>query len=132
MQDIIIATVKSGGRPDPEFPNAHNYRVTLRYQGRSMTVPFHTGEAWTREPNAGEVLKCLLSDASTVENVRSFEEWCEELGFDTDSRRAERVYRACIRQTDQLRHLLGDRYQEVLWGADQEEAARELTGQEEA
>jgi hypothetical protein len=93
---------------------AYHYRVTLRRRTprRSMTVPFSCGSAWTREPDAADVLDCLLSDASGAD--QSFEDWASDYGFDTDSRKHERTYRAIARQTAKLRRFLGDDYDRAL------------------
>ncbi len=75
-----------------------------------MQTPFYTGRGWTREPDSYDVLEALLSDAS-VEGYDQFEQWALDLGYDPDSRRAEKIYHACIEQTTQLRQLLGDDFE---------------------
>lgn len=88
--------------------SANPYTVTIRYRGRQMTVPFYTGSAWTKEPDAADVLSCLCSDATSVENARDFAEWCNEFGYDVDSRRAYRTWQECKRNATKVRRLLGD------------------------
>jgi hypothetical protein len=73
----------------------------------SMLVPFSQGPALKDPPELAGVLDCLASDASGVENARTFEEWCAEYGYDADSRAAERTYNAVAQQTEALRSLLG-------------------------
>lgn len=124
----IRADVKFGARrpcpfDDDARPWQHNgWTVTLRYAGRRMTVDFYTGQA-AGEPDAAGVLECLCSDACTVENARSFEDWCCELGFDSDSRTAERLYKASVRQTEALRRFLGDAFDRLVY-ADEAEVRR--------
>ena len=89
-------------------PGSSHWRVTLRYQGRQMTVPFSMGPAHSHEPEAAEVLECLLSDASGADE--DFENWAADLGYDPDSRKAERIYKTVQRQTLKLSRLLGDDY----------------------
>ncbi len=48
----------------------------------------------------------LLTDYDSADC--SFEEFCGEYGYDTDSRRAERIHRAVQEQARQMRRLLGD------------------------
>jgi len=93
---------------------ASHWRVTLKHQGRQMTVPFSQGSAISHEPTAEDVLGCLVSDASGFENARSFEEWCSEYGYDTDSRTAERTYQIIEKQAEKVKRLLGDRYDEAV------------------
>ena len=39
-------------------------------------------------------LECIISDA--ISGTYSFEEFCDEFGYDEDSRSAERIHKACI------------------------------------
>jgi hypothetical protein len=96
--------------------DAYHYRVTLRRRTprRSMTVPFSCGSAWTREPDAADVLDCLLSDASGYDNADGFADWCAEYGYEEDSRKAEGTYKAIARQSAALRRFLGDDYDRAL------------------
>lgn len=96
---------------------AHHWYVTLKRTSdkRRMTVIFHTGSALHEAPTTADVLDNVASDASTVENARDFSDWCNELGYDTDSRKAERIYKATVRQTERLKAFIGAPYQELLW-----------------
>lgn len=87
---------------------SRHYRVRLRYKGRQMTVPFSCGPAIEHEPSAEDVLECLLSDSSGADEA--FEDWCDDLGYDSDSRRAERTYKLIQAQAIKTRNLLGDEY----------------------
>lgn len=75
--------------------------------GRGMSVHFSQGPAHKDPPTAADVLDCLASDASGYDNAGSFEDWCAEYGFDSDSRRAERTHRNVGRQAEALREILG-------------------------
>lgn len=46
-------------------------------------------------PTIEDVLYCLLADASCVQYGQTFEEFCSELGYDTDSRKAEKIFNVC-------------------------------------
>lgn len=97
------------------------YRVQLTRKGQTIRVPFRKGTGHNgNPPQVEEVLEALVSDASGVENALSFEEWADEYGYDTDSRKAETTYRAVVRQTEKLRLLLGDEYEAFLWETDDE------------
>lgn len=108
----VVRPAKENPAMQDEMPGASHWNVTLIHDGRRMTVPFSQGSAHTKPPTTAEVLDCVRSDATTLgddsETVRyGFEEWAEELGYDPDSRRAERTYRAVVDQTERLRGLLG-------------------------
>ncbi len=94
---------------------AYNYRVTFLIRGlvksndRSMVVPFSTGYGWDRQPSPAEVMRCVLSDAMTVHpsyGSYRFEEWADDLGYDTDSRKAEATFRTMQEQAYELETLL--------------------------
>jgi hypothetical protein len=72
-------------------------------------------------PQVTEVLDNLASDAQGVEDVRSFEEWADNYGYDTDSRKAEEVYKVCLRQAKELQDFLGrEAYNELLYHTERE------------
>jgi len=96
--------------------SASHYKLRIRCKGRQLTTYFSMGSAHTSEPKLADVLDCLSSDASGVENARSFEDWCAEYGYDTDSRRAEKTFKACERSAESLKRLLTpDVYEQLLW-----------------
>jgi len=95
---------------DGRVPMDH-WRVTLKRGRARMTLPYskgigHEGKA----PTALEVLGCLVSDATDD----TFEDWCANYGMETDSRKAERTYKACVRQTAKLRKFMGELYDELM------------------
>lgn len=58
-------------------------------------------------PDVETVLYCIATDAQSVQNVRGFEDWASEMGYDTDSRKAESIYRACCDEALALQRWLG-------------------------
>ncbi len=58
-------------------------------------------------PNEADVMYSLLLD-SDVLDCPSFEDWAESIGYDTDSRKAEKIYNDCLKIALKLRIMLGD------------------------
>jgi len=56
-----------------------------------------------QQPHAADVLHSLIMDASAAE--QTFESWCNEYGYDTDSRKALATYEACQQNADKLRRV---------------------------
>ena len=83
---------------------AHGYRVKLGYKGRALTTDFWMGPANTSEPDAYGVLDCLMSDMQAGD--QSFDEFCSEFGYDTDSRTAEEIWKACRTMAPKVRRFL--------------------------
>ena len=100
----------------PDWNDANHYKCKLTMGRKQMTVYFSQGYGVTHEPEAADVLNCLADDSAGVSNARSFEEWADEYGYDTDSRKAEKTYNVCVKQAARLLSFLGDDlYNELLW-----------------
>ena len=93
--------------PDSDWKPAHSWTVTLIHEGEQLVTDFFGGSA-AGEPTAAGVLYCLVSDTSGVDNARSFEEWASNYGYDTDSRKAEAIFRRCEEQAVEVHSFLGD------------------------
>ncbi len=107
---VAIVVVEGAETPDDQLSDwqlkARGYHITLRYNRRKMHLDFWQGLGILRKPTAHAVLECLLSDASGADE--EFEYWCDNYGYDSDSRKAEKIYKAVQIQTANLRKLLGD------------------------
>ena len=119
---------------NPDWTDADHWKVTFtrreqtgkRYNARKdgtavvakLTTYFsmgygHKGQA----PDAESVLDCLSSDASYLD--MPFSEWAIDMGYDPDSRKAERIYKACEHGASRLKRFLGDDlYQTLLFGTE--------------
>jgi len=111
---------------------ARHYMCTLTRGQNTMKFPFSMGsgllwsvpgghtnsESWhrvLRPPLLEDVMECLISDAETAENARSFEDWATDLGYDVDSRKHYDIYQAVVKQKEAFKELLGENvYLEVL------------------
>ena len=120
--------IKSAGLEMTAVPTDHNpsmedgatmdhWRCTIRAGKSRMSLVFSMGSGHGgKRPELADVLECLAGDSAGHENSRDFADWCNEYGYDTDSRRAEKTYRAVKRQAERLHKLLGDSaYQTLLW-----------------
>src|SRR4051812_7060666 len=77
----------------PDWTDANHYKVILKHNRRQLTTYFSQGYGISGAPEVQDVLDCLASDAAGYEGARSFEEWCGDYGYDTDSRKAEQTYK---------------------------------------
>jgi len=114
----ITSTVTFGNKAPRT--NRHEWQIQsnpwtaqIRYQRRQMTIPFWTGPA-LGEPETWDVVYCLLSDARCVYWGETFEDFCDNLGYDHDSRKAWSIYQQVIKQSKELRRLLGDDFEDFI------------------
>jgi hypothetical protein len=108
----VMTQVRWGAPKNPEFPNSNGWTITLFYKRHQLTVPFYTGYGIKGEPTAIDVLSCLLSDSNSAD--QDFDSWCQDLGYDSDSRKAERIYKACESISCKLHKFLGEDYETFL------------------
>lgn len=80
---------------------------------RDESKPAYVGEAggpMKRSPivpGAVNVLACIASDSSVLDSG-GFESWAQEYGYDTDSRKAESIYKTVLEQALAMRAAFGE------------------------
>lgn len=114
---IKIENEYADSNPNMADPNwqANHYKVILKTGRKQFTTYFSQGYGISGEPTVEGVLDCLASDAAGFENAQSFEDWANEYGYDTDSRKAEKTYNIIGRQAKRLKNFLGNKYETLLW-----------------
>jgi len=96
---------------------ANHYKLTIkrkfklngnhldtRYGFKQMTTFFSQGIGIQGEPEIPGVLECLQGDCQSAEY--SFEDFCGEFGYDQDSRKAFKTYKACGKIKSKLHKFL--------------------------
>lgn len=89
----------------PEWTDANHFKVKLTRRGRQMTLYFSQGYAHSGEPQADSILECLQMDVCALD--QDFEDWAGDFGYDLDSRKAERTYKATRALAEKLQRFLG-------------------------
>jgi GH35 family endo-1,4-beta-xylanase len=93
---------------NPGWIDADHWHVTIRFGKKQMSTYFSKGSGHHGEPpNVAEVINCLASDSASIENSPIFQDWANEMGYDPDSRKAERIFNICHKQADRLTKFLG-------------------------
>jgi hypothetical protein len=118
---ITMKSTRTNHNPNmQDSANMDHWRVELRKGRKQMTLVFSQGYGHKgMPPNVYGVLDCLASDAGTVQTASDFEEWCSELGYDPDSRKAEKTYKAVEHQASRLQRFLGDEaYDQLLFNTE--------------
>lgn len=80
------------------------YKITLKRNGKRFSFKFGQSIANRgEEPRAYDVLACL-----TKNDPGTFEDFCGEFGYSTDSRKAEKTYKAVVKEFAGVQRLFGD------------------------
>ena len=90
------------------------YRVVIRNSdGRQMTVMF--GQSIARSDYGGtpptpyDILSCLIKN-----DPGDLEMFCHEFGYDSDSRKAERIWKLCCKEWAGVNRVFGNCLDELL------------------
>lgn len=79
------------------------FKCRLSRAGRSYTFAFGQSiNAGAEEPKMYDVLACLQKY-----DVGDFHNFCSEFGYDEDSRKAERIYKAVLREYNAMERIFG-------------------------
>ena len=79
-------------------------KIPYGIRGRNKAILEEFSKA--TKPEVADVLYCFLSDALCGQDT--FEDFCCNYGYDTDSRKALEIYLACQKTEQDLRKLLGN------------------------
>ena len=77
-------------------PGRTHWKYSLQRGCHKLTGQFSQGSAHRLPPTLNVILSCLIMDADGADAL-TFEEWCSNFGYDTDSRKAERIFNECRR-----------------------------------
>ena len=92
--------------PNIDSEDMDHWTVYLNVGGRRMNFAYSMGSGHNgKEPDLEGVLECLASDVSCSQGT--FKEFCSDLGYNEDSRKAEKIYLACRRIKQGLVRLVG-------------------------
>jgi hypothetical protein len=100
------------GRHYKDDWEADKWEVTVEYQRRTMEIPYYMGTGnGGVEPSTVEVLNSLFLDSAVGD--MTFEDFCSEFGYNSDSRKSLKIYEECNENTESLRKVLGDDFDEI-------------------
>lgn len=114
--DTLRVTVRDGnGKRAPWAPwdtdGSHpHFRVTFTCEDRRYTIDFWGSSASTaasEQAAAHGIVECVDNDANA--GRESFRDFCDEHGYDEDSRKAHATWVACKRVAARWERLLGGR-----------------------
>ena len=113
----MTATLWDYPTPVGFHEHSQSYKCTLTFKSsgagrpKTWTLPFFVGPAWSDTPSVYDVLECLFSDASAGQET--FESFCEEYGYNSDSRKAYATWEKCVKTDRKLRRFLGSEFDAI-------------------
>ena len=101
-------------KPNPS-PMAQASARSLAKVSKRMIAWHDHYKRWpdiAQAPHPADVLTSLVLDSSAI--GQSFESWCSDFGYDSDSRKAEGIYRACQQNADKFARVFDHVAREAL------------------
>ena len=96
-REAIAAAECESGFPMELDPYGRDHRNTFKRKPKGEAI----------QPDPLSVVYSLVMDAGVLDHA-SFESWASDYGYETDSRSAEKTYRACLEIALQLRAAIGE------------------------
>ena len=84
---------------------SNHYRFLLKKDGKTfLTSEYSQGSGIKTELDVYDILYAVIMDAQSFERERSFEDFCDSLGYDSmsDRAKANRIYNACEKEYNAL------------------------------
>ena len=104
IQDIKMTFKYIGYNTDKNMPDLNAYKVTLSYNNNKMTIDYHMGTALKQTDLTIEsVINSLLLDY--ISDNTTFTDFCDEYGYDGDSIKDSKIYKACQKNTEKMNKL---------------------------
>lgn len=112
---LKIESVKLFGRPDSPSDwskDANHFQIKISENGNLyphrkpvLITEYSMGSAHKGKPKLESVLESLSMDISSARD--SFQDFCDNCGYDQDSRKAESIYNACKAIAKDLEAVIG-------------------------
>lgn len=104
---LSVAFVDNSCPPfcDGKHIHGDKYRVTVTRDGKRIQFCFwnsYNDSQACRPPDEYDILSCASSDLYCPAD---FEDFCAEYGYDVDSRKAEKTFKACRAQSERLQRI---------------------------
>lgn len=91
---------------------ANKYKAKIIYNKKSMTTVYYTGSGWKKDPVLEDILGSILQDTTYLDY--GFEDFANEMGYDPDSRKAEKIYKEIQKQAKKINRIFSKEEQEEL------------------
>lgn len=100
---LKINSVKYGRHFEDDKDSRYIFNCTLSMVNRQYTFNFGQSiSAGNTQPTMYDVLTCLQKY-----DIGTFEDFCSEFGYDEDSRKAERIYKAVCKEYEGMLRVFG-------------------------
>lgn len=104
-------------RTDLEWEgHAKHFAYTLSRVGNDNKIKgyYSQGEAIKGTPRVTDIVLAMLMDTQGIADT-SFDMWCGDFGYDTDSRKALNTYQACMKEYGQIKSLFSSEEMDKLY-----------------
>ena len=96
LDNIKLTYNYTGYNTRKNMPKMNDYKVTLKYNNKQLTINYSMGKALTeKDLTVKSVIYSLLLDSDSANY--DFSEFCDNYGYDNDSISANNIYKQCVK-----------------------------------
>ena len=104
LENIKLTYTYIGYDTDSNMAKMNTYKCKLTYNNKSMNFNYSIVISLTKNDiTIDNCLYSLLLDADSIDYT--FNEFCDNFGYNHDSMKANKIYKACIKTSKQLNRL---------------------------
>lgn len=102
---------KANWGDDSRYENWNNHVISVRNNDNKKATRFEFWESIQEREIKNErqllwAFECFLGDV--ISGDYDFNEFCNEFGYDNDSRKAYKIYKACVRAKEKFSRIYND------------------------
>lgn len=110
LEDLGVTMETFPNYDKPEWAkNMNGYTVLIKRGTKEFSTPYFMGRALGKEPELTGVIESLYADRQTVQGNVNFEEWCGDLGYNSDSISDQKTFNACIVNANRLEMMFTEK-----------------------
>jgi len=92
-----------------EMIGIHNvYNITIKRDDNEISFKYYDSDDNTRKKNKPDVYSLLCSCKNEYSCPNIFDDFCREYGYDSDSRKMEKLWKLCLAQSAKLKQIFND------------------------
>lgn len=106
-ENNIKLSIRNQQKENPTFLNSNSWKVAMTYEGKTCHFNFWTGFGLGEDSERFKY-DCLYDVCMNSQYMdSSFEEFCDEFGYDSDSIKALNIYKEVVNVGKKVRKLFG-------------------------
>lgn len=114
MQLLDNLTFKKTYLKQSILTSGNTFLITIKNKRNNKKISFQFNDNYLNESNLKDILYCLKLDSESYYFSSDFKNFCDEFGYNEDSKKALKIYNACKKQYERYNKLFNEEEKEEL------------------